>query len=159
MKKPKDPPAHLRHLYEHAQGRGISKRFSDRAFWLRSNDSVEADWVDALHAVDNNKDIGPLLNLLGRCVPEQVLPYLKDLFERRGLSGRRSRRHPLYSRTPREIEIKSACDMVRRYVQHERLSVAAALERTAQETGIEEDTLANAYNKKRTSARRRPLRG
>lgn len=117
-----------------------------------------AVWLEMSIAVDQNSDFQPLLDLLqsGRQAPAAIMPYVRDLFERRGLiKGVRGdkRRTPLYQKSHKEVSLMLACDDVKQLIEHG-MKVDEAITLIAKQSGINPTTLENAYKQRRGSTRR-----
>jgi hypothetical protein len=118
-------------------------------------------WMRMIIAIDHGGDFQLLLDIMRmRTAPAPVAPYLRDLFERRGLI-RGVRRHkdsiPLYGLTHRDMEISTALAGVKEWMEHG-ATLDEAIELESKESGIPETTLGNAYYKRRGATNRRKAR-
>jgi hypothetical protein len=134
---------------------------SDRAYWL-DDDQREHDgpWIDALQHIDRNGDKEPLLALLrSESEPSrEVRVYLADLLERFELARPPHRpRSPAYDKSDAETRLTLAKEFVRN-IRKSGMSFKDAVAIVANESSIDENTLANYCDGRRGSSRRRKKR-
>jgi hypothetical protein len=91
------PPATLLARMKGMQGKGVSQRVVDRAFWLDKNSNTEI-WINAIEAADR-RDMRPLIDLFeSKCpLPSRARFYIADYFSRQKLGRPLT---PDYDRTP-----------------------------------------------------------
>lgn len=148
-----NPPAYL-HDIEHS-GNGISRKFSDTAFWSTYDHNAEA-WIDALQALDKDDDFEPLLSLAtSGPMPPNVVVHFRDLFQRKRLTGRKrgTPATPSYDRTIAEALLDLAHEDIRDLVQQGSLTEDAIVS-VARERGVSAGTLADSFQGKRGSSNR-----
>lgn len=129
--------------------------YADRAPRLDVDRADEA-WINALAAVDENDDNGPLRALFraGVTYSPRIGAYLDDLLERRPFRGKRGgRKTPLYGQTYAEWRISEALAEVRRMVS-EGMANENAINAVATDRDLHLTTLRNAFNGRRASTRR-----
>jgi hypothetical protein len=133
---------------------GLSHDILDNAFW-RGEHQPDDEWVAALDQLDRLGNKGPLEELLLRLnLPGQAGKYMVDLIER-GVPPSPSHPHtPAYAPfTRNNALLLIACESVREYIQRG-VRKDTALVKVADETGLSETALAEAYEGSHTSLRR-----
>src|SRR5262245_53268883 len=128
--------------------------------WLMGDENYEKnyDWYAAIIKADMQKDLTPLIEVLRSCVPTEILPHLVDLSSRNKLQwkhGRDANKTPSYDRSTPEVMLEIGCEEVRWLVENEGKSVKTAIDEVAEEYGIPDGQLANAYAGKRGATRRK----
>jgi hypothetical protein len=136
-------------------GAGRAPDFSDRAFWL-PDDAPEVEmWVNALHALDHDGQVGPLCDLFRTKMPAPVGEFLVDLIERHRLKRYRGKKMPLYN--PNQKLLLLATDRVKEYRDPARgaarMSVRDALAKAAADFGVDEDALSDLHHKRQRGMR------
>jgi hypothetical protein len=109
---------------------------------------VNAEWYEALAAIDGRGDKAPLIKLLqsGQAVPPSISFYIGDLLDRYALKRPKARpRVPGYSRTGEQIKLSVAIIVVHKLVRRGDMQLAIALQQVAAEYGLSEETLTSAY--------------
>lgn len=115
-------------------------------------------WIEALEAIDEHNDKGPLLALLkGDCpLPHAARRYLVDFLERHEFKKKRgAQRTPLYAITDAEATLALAIDDVCDAVTIDGKSAATALNEVSRARGIPRDSLRIAYEGRRGATNRR----
>ena len=90
MKIGKKPPVYLLKRMRSDAGKGLSER-DELYSLLFADDEWASVWIDALHAIDKERDPQPLIALLASArVPARVMTHLADMLDRkiRPRSGR-----------------------------------------------------------------------
>lgn len=142
-------------------GKGISISNYDTCPRLPSDGN--GDWYDAFHALDDAGDKTALLSLLRsrKRMDSIVRHHLADLIERYELGKPHGRpRTPSYIVSEREYHIALAVEDVWSMVRHPKnpIPYEEALARVAKNYRIVRDTLDNACQGRRASARRQRKR-
>jgi hypothetical protein len=79
----KKKPSEVDDLMEQHAGEGVSDLPSDLPSW-HDFSFPEWDWVDALHAIDKDKNPQPLIKLLAReRVPDRAMPLVADFLQKK----------------------------------------------------------------------------
>jgi hypothetical protein len=119
----KKPTYELPAYIKRGDARGMSKKLSDRAFWLADEydlPTLPDPLIDLLAEIDKTKDPMPLLGLLESLgLPKAALPHFRDLFDRWKFAprNRHSRRPPSYQLTDNQIQLRMAVEQVRSAVK------------------------------------------
>lgn len=130
-----------------------------RAFphWLYPGGEMQP-WIDALRAIDNDGDKGPLIELLrdNARIPRAAKWYIADLLERYRLEGGK-KRTPAYdlSRSVRQLE--AAARSVRLQVKDGK-RLTEALESAARTWGITDVETLNSHMQGRLGSSRKQKR-
>jgi hypothetical protein len=107
-------------------------------------------WLEMCVAVDETGDFAPLLERLPFGAPLEVMPFVRDLFERHGkIKGVRGNlnRTPLYADTPTEARLAMAIEDVRE-LHRDGMTIEKAIEVAAEwhaTDGVTQSALSNAY--------------
>jgi hypothetical protein len=117
-------------------------RDSDNLYKLRGCSVDELRWIDALRAIDTKKNYQPLLDLMA--VPENVKPFVADLFERTFHPKPGRPATPLYAALDKVMTYERAIDQMKDLI-NEGQSPEDAAATVAPKWSLEATALVSAF--------------